>query len=64
MLAAQAIRTARSLEFEMMRKGLTATRDTVGVTCTFTIWSTDHATRDPKSLRLVQVTPAELKLLD
>ena len=64
MLAAQAIRTAKSLDFEMMRQGLDATRNAVGVTGTFTYWSSDHRSHDPKSLRLVEVTPAGLKLLD
>lgn len=64
MLAAQGIRTARSLDFTLMRQGLEATRNAVGITGTFTFWSTDHRALDPKALRLVEVTPAGLKLLD
>lgn len=64
MLAVQAIRTAKSLDFELMRVGLEATRNAVGVTGTFSFWSTEHRALDPKALRLVEIAPAGLKLLD
>ena len=64
MLAVQAIRTAKSLDFELMRLGLEATRNAVGVTGTFSFWSTEHRALDPKALRLVEIAPGGLKLLD
>ncbi len=64
MLAVNAIREGRSLDFNHMRQVLDGTRQFVGVTGTFNFWSTDHRTLDPKSLRLVQVERGSLRLLD
>jgi len=64
MLAVNAIREGKSLDFNHMRQVLDGTRQFVGVTGTFNFWSTDHRAVDPKSLRLVQVERGALRLLD
>ena len=64
MLAVNAIREGRSLDFNHMRQVLDGTRQFVGVTGTFNFWSTDHRALDQKSLRLVQVERGALRLLD
>ncbi len=64
MLAANAIREAKSLDFTHMRQALEGTRAFVGVTGTYNFWATDHRTMDPKSLRLVEIVKGGYKLLD
>lgn len=64
MLAANAIREARSLDFVHMRQVLEGTRDFIGVTGTFNIWATDHRAVDPKALRLAEIRGGAYRLLD
>jgi branched-chain amino acid transport system substrate-binding protein len=64
MLAVNAIREAKSLDFNQMRQALEATRGYAGVTGTYSFRASDHHLDDAKSLRLVEVRGGRLSLLD